>query len=199
MSCARCGKRSLKAPNEIRRYKTQFCSRACGTRGTGGFRIDLTGQRFGRLVVKEYVGKKKTGYFWLCKCDCGNSKAIRGTKLKSGGTKSCGCYHRSGGRRNGGKFISQAGYVSIYKPDHPLAAKGGYVTEHRWVAAEHWGCDVVKDALVHHKNGIRGDNRIENLELRTIHTHWKGQSVEDMTEWAGEHLSAHAPELLKNT
>ena len=48
---------------------------------------DLTGQKFGRLTVIKYVGCGK----WLCKCICGNEKIIRGDKLKSGNTKSCGC------------------------------------------------------------------------------------------------------------
>ncbi len=199
VSCARCGKEVLKDPKEIKRYKTHFCSRACGTRGVGGFRKDLAGRRFGRLVVKEYVGKRGTGYFWLCKCDCGSSKMVRSGRLKTGSTKSCGCYREDYWRnQNGGRYKTKAGYIIIYKPGHPLASKNGQVTEHRWVAAEYWGLEAVKSAIVHHKNGIRHDNRIENLELRTSHTHWKGQTVEDMTEWAIEYLSVHAPELLKN-
>jgi len=52
--------------------------------------IDLTGQRFGRLVPIKYVGKSK----WLCKCDCNNEKIINGQALKNGLTKSCGCIRR---------------------------------------------------------------------------------------------------------
>jgi hypothetical protein len=55
-------------------------------------RIDLVGQRFGRLVVVKRSDDKK-GY-WTCKCDCGNVKDICGTSLKNGDTKSCGCYNR---------------------------------------------------------------------------------------------------------
>ena len=60
--------------------------------------IDLTGQRFGRLEVlapaDDYVSPK--GYIakrWLCMCDCGNKTIVTAEKLKSGHTKSCGCYH----------------------------------------------------------------------------------------------------------
>lgn len=52
---------------------------------------DITGQRFGKLVVIKNVGKEGNYYLWLCKCDCGNKKNIRGAHLKSGNTKSCGC------------------------------------------------------------------------------------------------------------
>ena len=49
--------------------------------------IDLTGKRFGKLVVKEYLGNR----MWLCQCDCGNTKAINGSGLNGGRTSSCGC------------------------------------------------------------------------------------------------------------
>lgn len=57
-----------------------------------GKRIDLTGLKFSHLTVIEYVGKEKYGQtIWKCKCDCGNYKDIRGSKLRSGEVKSCGC------------------------------------------------------------------------------------------------------------
>lgn len=55
--------------------------------------IDLTGQRFGRLVVIKWAGKDKQGnYLWLCRCNCKNEIITRGYDLKSGNTKSCGCF-----------------------------------------------------------------------------------------------------------
>lgn len=58
--------------------------------------IDLTGQRFGRLVVikmHEHTYGKYGKITWLCKCDCGNTKVINGECLRDGGTRSCGCLH----------------------------------------------------------------------------------------------------------
>lgn len=58
-------------------------------------RIDLTGQRFGRLVVVRYAGRSRgKKNLWLCKCDCGNEKVVEVDKLHSGNTKSCGCLQR---------------------------------------------------------------------------------------------------------
>lgn len=54
--------------------------------------IDLTGQRFGRLTVIERVPSPVRNAKWLCKCDCGNTTAVLGTVLRSGDSKSCGCY-----------------------------------------------------------------------------------------------------------
>ena len=54
--------------------------------------IDLTGQRFGRLVVLERAENNNYGQAqWLCLCDCGNKKIINGGSLRKGATKSCGC------------------------------------------------------------------------------------------------------------
>lgn len=50
---------------------------------------DLTGQKFNRLTVVKYLSKSK----WLCKCDCGNETIVLTGHLKSGHTKSCGCYN----------------------------------------------------------------------------------------------------------
>jgi hypothetical protein len=54
-------------------------------------RIDLTGQRFGRLTVLGYSHTTKGQAFWDCQCDCGNQKKIRGGDLRSGKSLSCKC------------------------------------------------------------------------------------------------------------
>lgn len=53
--------------------------------------IDLTGRRFGKLVVLSYTEVKKGQPHWLCKCDCGTIKEFNGHTLKQGGAISCGC------------------------------------------------------------------------------------------------------------
>lgn len=55
--------------------------------------IDITGQKFGRLTVVEYVGKgQDRKALWKCKCDCGEERVVRGRDLRNGKTVSCGCY-----------------------------------------------------------------------------------------------------------
>lgn len=56
--------------------------------------IDLTGKRFEMLTVIKRVENRGKEVFWLCQCDCGNTKEVNGSKLKSGNTKSCGCYRK---------------------------------------------------------------------------------------------------------
>ena len=54
--------------------------------------IDLTGQRFGHLLVIEYAGRnERRESLWRCQCDCGNESIVRGDVLRRGTTESCGC------------------------------------------------------------------------------------------------------------
>lgn len=52
--------------------------------------IDISGKRFGRILVLKYVGNSR----WLCRCDCSNEKIIRRDALIQGRTKSCGCFQK---------------------------------------------------------------------------------------------------------
>lgn len=79
----------------------------------------------------------------------------------------------------GGKFTTSKGYVMSRSPEH-LNACNGYVFEHRLVMEEHLGRYLLKHETVHHKNGIRSDNRIENLELWTK-SHGDGYRYQDMS------------------
>ena len=74
-----------------------------------GLYLDLTNQRFGRLVaLKRDITSKKTK--WLCQCDCGNVKSIALTHLRSGSSTSCGCYQKEKAReaniKHGGRGTS---------------------------------------------------------------------------------------------
>jgi predicted nucleic acid-binding Zn ribbon protein len=71
--------------------------------------------------------------------------------------------------------------------------KNGRVYEHRYVMAQHIGRDLYPDETVHHKNGIKTDNSLINLELWSS-KHPKGQRVEDLLEWANEIIERYKEE-----
>jgi hypothetical protein len=70
--------------------------------------IELTGLRFGRLVVGDFAGISKFGSkLWECLCDCGTTKIISSASLRQGGTVSCGCKMREGRPPKHGKTGSK--------------------------------------------------------------------------------------------
>ena len=164
---------------------------------------NLTGQRFGKLLVTsmgDVIPKppKPDGYkrYWyMCntKCDCGGEKVVKHNHLVRGWTKSCGCL--GSGTWKGGFYISKDGYKYIRRPDHPNVYQNKYIQEHRVVMGEHLGRYLTKDETVHHKNGIRDDNRIENLELWTG-THPYGVRRDDLDDWVVQYIKER-PKLMQ--
>ena len=65
----------------------------------------------------------------------------------------------------GNKKKDSTGYILILQPNHPYAQKRGYVPEHRLIMEKHLGRYLKSEEVVHHINGQRDDNRIENLML----------------------------------
>jgi hypothetical protein len=82
---------------------------------------------------------------------------------------------------SGDRKYNRDGYVDILvskdDPYYAMSRKHGYMAEHRYVMAKHIGRCLYKWEVVHHKNGIRDDNRIENLELsNSVSDHIVGHS-----------------------
>ena len=68
------------------------------------------------------------------------------------------------------KRTMQHGYIEIYSPNHPMKNRRNAVLEHRLVMEKKIGRYLKKGEVVHHKNGIKNDNRISNLELFGSHS-----------------------------
>ncbi len=92
--------------------------------------------------------------------------------------------------------ITRGGYRYIHRKGHPNAGKRGHILEHKFIMSNHLGRPLKKEETVHHKNGNRLDNRIENLELWS-HRHCKGQRVEDKVSWCKEFLDLYGYAVIK--
>lgn len=112
-------------------------------------------------------------------------------------SRSCTSKANPGGRKSmprgvlnpawkGGRYVAPKGYVMVYAPDHPECtgstrkSERRYVLEHRLVMEKHLGRYLEKTERVHHLNGDKTDNRIENLELWQF-GHPAGQRFEDQS------------------
>lgn len=92
------------------------------------------------------------------------------------------------GRANG--YVILTGYF-----DHPNARGRGHILEHVKVMADHLGRALLPGENVHHINGVRDDNRLENLELWST-SQPSGQRVADKVAWAKDLLALYEPEAL---
>lgn len=117
--------------------------------------------------VRLYHTKNPT-YTALCHhCNCATRKGIKHPNYNHLGESSPSW--------RGGRCKHPDGYILIFiiRTDffRPMASKTGYVMEHRLIIAKHLGRCLHQWEVVHHKNGIKDDNRIENLELSTKGSH----------------------------
>lgn len=95
-------------------------------------------------------------------------------------------------QRGLGTIHSKHGYRVLFRPGHPNADKNGRILEHRLVMSEMLGRPLLPGEVVHHKNGVRLDNRPDNLEL-WITMQPQGQRTEDMTAYARELMARYDP------
>ena len=88
-----CGNRKVVTGSDLRSGHTTSCGCAHYEKTT---LIDLTGKKFGRLMVLKRVfpPNTKNKAYWLCQCDCGNTIVCASRNLREGSTKSCGCLQR---------------------------------------------------------------------------------------------------------
>lgn len=150
------------------------------------------GERFGKWTVIGRADSQNGSPRWYCRCECGTERAIRANALRKGKSKSCGCGHQGNksSQWKGGVHM-QDGYVMLRCWDRPgLEGEGTYIARARLVMEKHIGRFLTDKETVHHKYGVKDDDRIEHLELWASR-HPRGQRVGDLVKWAQEILSQY--------
>ena len=150
--CQICNKEFLIPSHHLKLKFRKYCSRKCAHKGQS---ITNKGKHFSPTTEFKKGGKLSQSHIEKMR------KALIGLRL--------GNKHPmwKGGRRKLPK-----GYVLIYQPNHPFANRN-FILEHRFIMEKYLGRYLTKKEVVHHINGIKNDNRIENLRVMTITAHKK--------------------------
>lgn len=88
-----------------------------------GPRFDLQGHRFGRLKVRRFLEMRRHTAYWECVCKCGAKTIVRGTHLRCGQTRSCGCLNREISKSVAARMKYKHGGASDIKGRHALHAR----------------------------------------------------------------------------
>lgn len=169
--------------------KQKYCCRRCCSRASHRTRYNLSVKTLDLVcaVCESKFTQKRANNTEYCSRECkqlGLSRKNKGLPIK--GPKK---------HIKGSGYITSQGYKIISKK-HPNSSKRGQILEHVLIMSDYIGRPLFKHETVHHKNGIRNDNRIENLELWS-HSHPYGQRVEDKINWCKEFLDFYEYDVIK--
>jgi hypothetical protein len=136
-----CGKETVVSTNSLRLGKTKSCGCLRHKIRSIGPRVNLEGQRFGKLLVLQITQNKNSKskqIHWLCRCDCGKETIVSSHSLQAGITKSCGCLSHSRLNLEGQRF----GKLLVLRRGPDKKIKNGIRTQ--WFCR----CDCGKETVV---------------------------------------------------
>lgn len=129
---------------------------------------DVTGKRYGRLVVIELYGKQKSVNYWRCKCDCGNEKIASIKLLNNGCIKSCGCLQReSRGLKQKTHGLTHSRLFSIWTNIKTRTSNPNCSEAKNYIGKDIKMCDEWKDFIIFY-NWAMSNGYSDNLSIDRI-------------------------------
>lgn len=171
----------------------------------------IAGEVYGEWTLINFSRMKENqGQFWVARCSCGFEGERQLCQIRSGKTNKCReCRNKELSKMStfaigekapnwkGGKSTTRQGYIVLSgHKGHPNANKKGLIKEHTLIMSNSLGRPLLPQEQVHHKNGIRSDNNLDNLELWT-RIQPTGTRVEDRINWAIEFLKIYGYTVMK--
>jgi endogenous inhibitor of DNA gyrase (YacG/DUF329 family) len=153
--CGVCGQPVYRSKSTRANGEGKFCSRECFDKYQSRNKVVIECafcKKHFSVALSKSIGRK----YCSKSCDNDDNKYPTLDRLHNG--------------RN--VRINQHGYLWIYEPTHPKSFRG-YVAEHRWLIEQKIGRLLERREHVHHKNGDKQDNRMDNLQLLGINEHMK--------------------------
>lgn len=194
VNCTCCNKVFLRNPRDTKRNINNFCSRKC-MKTKIILKCKSCNKDFRKASFHDNYGICKPCYlkdYWKNNPDKLEQKRARGRRryrIVNGVPLDFPIRKR---QQNG--YLSSIGYKIIYKEKHPNRWECGRIHEHVFVMSEHLGRALIDGETVHHINGIKHDNRIENLELWDSR-HPPGQRVIDKIKFYKEFLEQYGAKV----
>jgi hypothetical protein len=129
---------------------------------------DLTGQKFGKLMVIEEAYRKKNVY-WKCHCDCGTETIVIGSGLRNGHTTSCGCNRINGAIKTAKKNLSKDPKLHSARNIYGNSYKDGTLTFEQFLELSQMPCYYCNtlpiNSNVYNKYKYRKTTVLENISL----------------------------------